>query len=258
MTIQHGQQQWDARNYDRSMPFVSGFGLEVVQWLNPQAGERIIDWGCGTGDLSAKIAESGAKVHGIDFSREMIQEATTKYPHLSFEHADGQHWSTTEPADAIFSNAALHWMKDAPSTAQAMASALRPGGRLIAEFGGQGNVASISTALKEAMTAHGWYEESINPWYFPSIGEYATLLEQVGFRVMQAIHFNRPTLLQHGEQGMENWLDTFAGSFLNHLAKEQRAVVVQEVVERIRPQLMQDGKWVADYCRIRIHAVRNG
>ncbi|WP_152394719.1 class I SAM-dependent methyltransferase [Paenibacillus guangzhouensis] len=258
MTIQHGQQQWDARNYDRSMPFVSAFGQEVVQWLNPQAGERIIDWGCGTGDLSARIAESGAKVHGIDFSQEMIREAMTKYPHLSFEHADGQHWSTDLPADAIFSNAALHWMKDAPSTVRAMAKAVRPGGRLVAEFGGKGNIASISMALEDVMTAKGWYEASMNPWYFPSIGEYASLLEQFGFRVMQAIHFDRPTSLQYGEQGMVNWLDTFAGSYLNHLTKEQRVNVIHNVVEQTRPHLMKEGQWVVDYSRIRVYAVRNG
>ncbi|OPA76671.1 SAM-dependent methyltransferase [Paenibacillus selenitireducens] len=255
--IEH-QQAWNAQQYDHHMAFVSAYGKDVMEWLRPQAGEHVIDWGCGTGDLTAAIAASGASVLGIDFSREMIEEAQRKYPSMasSFEQADGQAYQTRDLADAVFSNAALHWMKDAHGAADSIFHALKPGGRFVAEFGGKGNIESIANALTAVLRERGWYEEEMNPWYFPSIGEYTSLLESIGFQVQQAVRFERPTTLGGGEQGLEIWLDSFAGSFVNKLQPEQRRDVYNEVAERIRPKLMQMGQWQADYCRLRVYAVK--
>ncbi|WP_020426715.1 class I SAM-dependent methyltransferase, partial [Paenibacillus riograndensis] len=135
-------QQWNTGTYDKDMAFVSRFGESLIELLQPQPGERVIDWGCGTGDLAAAIAGHGASVTGIDASPEMIAAARSKHPQLEFVLADGQAYRSEPAADAIFSNAALHWLLDAEGAVSSMAASLRPGGRLIAEFGGQGNIAS--------------------------------------------------------------------------------------------------------------------
>lgn len=182
-------QQWNTQTYDTDMAFVSQFGESLIELLRPQPGEQIIDWGCGTGDLAAAIAARGATVTGIDASAEMIQTARDKHPHLSFVLADGQTYVAEQPVDAVFSNAALHWLTDANGAAASIVASLRVGGRFVAEFGGLGNIASIVATLPQAFAAIGCSHKLHLPWYFPSIGEYATLLEKHGLTVDLALCF---------------------------------------------------------------------
>ena len=227
---------WDAVQYETRHHYVTDYGAELIDLLAPQPGERILDAGCGTGRLTAEIAAGGATVLGIDSSREMIEQARRKYPHLQFEVADLTAFRSAEPFDAVFSNAVLHWVRPPETAASAIAAALKPGGRLVAEFGGKGNVRSVTDALGE------------HPWYYPSIGEYATLLETVGLETTSAILFPRPTPVD-GEAGMRDWLRMFCGSFVS----EQRFPAIEA---RLRPQLYRDGAWILDYVRLRITAVR--
>lgn len=248
---------WKPSLYDTKMGFVSELGMGVTDLLEPGSGERILDLGCGTGDLTNVLAEKGAEVIGLDASSEMIERARAKYPGITFNVADGQSFRVA-PAefDAVFSNAALHWMKDAAGVAASVALALRPGGRFVAEFGGQGNVEHITAAVVDVLEKHGIAAAERNPWYFPSIGEYASLLEQHGFRVQFAFHFDRPTPLPDGEQGLEHWLRSFANPFFAGLSEEERAPLYAEIAEAVRPTLFRDGVWEADYKRIRIRAVK--
>ncbi|HVF90471.1 MAG TPA: class I SAM-dependent methyltransferase [Blastocatellia bacterium] len=251
--------QWDPSLYDGRHSFVWKYGAEVVELLSPQAGERVLDLGCGTGHLTNMIASSGAAVVGIDNSPSMIEQARGLYPDLRFEIGDGEDFHSDEPFDAVFSNAAIHWMKDQPRVAACICRALRPGGRFVAEFGGKGNIRKIHEALYRAVASRGREaEQTIEEWkYYPTIGEYASILEQQGFQVTYAAHFDRPTPLEGGGGGLRNWMQVFTNNLLNLLPEDAREECISEVEERLRPELFRDGTWYADYRRIRVRALKD-
>jgi trans-aconitate methyltransferase len=244
---------WDAARYQDQHSFVWRFGASLLESLKPQAGERILDVGCGTGQLTREIARSGATAVGLDKSAEMLAEARKNYPELQFVLGDAARFDFAEPFDAVFSNAALHWVKDAEGAVQSIAKALRPGGRFIAEFGGHGNIASVLAALRAVF---GPEADERSPWYYPSIGEYAPLLERHGFELRDASLFDRPTPLE-GPDGMANWLHMFTGTYLRELPPERVAGVVDQLVELLRPTLYHDGVWRADYRRLRVVALKS-
>jgi trans-aconitate methyltransferase len=246
---------WNASLYDQKHAFVFEFGKGLVSLLDPQPGERVLDIGCGTGHLTNEIAERGAHVVGIDNSPAMIESARQAYPDLTFQVADAQDFSFPEPFDAVFSNATLHWINDPEKTVKCIANALKPGGRLVAEFGGKGNVATIITTAQKAIEEieGSWVESG---WYFPSIGQYASLLETQGFETRSALLYDRPTRLEEGEQGLRNWLLMFGEHILGNLDNDIRHRVIQQVEEQTRSRLFKDGYWFADYRRLRIVAYR--
>ncbi|MVO99041.1 class I SAM-dependent methyltransferase [Paenibacillus lutrae] len=247
---------WDAGHYDKQMDFVAKHGRSVLELLGPVQGESVLDLGCGTGSLSVELAELGADVTGVDLSETMIEQARLKYPGLRFEVGDMRSYRSHRPFDAVFSNAALHWVPQADEAARTVAEALKPGGRLVAEFGGFGNVARIERALAEALAGAGIDPAGRNPWYFPTIGEYSALLERAGLDVRYAERFDRPTPLPEGELGLRHWLHAFAGSYYAGLGGEVQERVTAAVEERLRPELYADGTWSADYSRIRVLAVK--
>lgn len=171
---------WDATRYQDKHSFVWRYGADLLELLAPQPGERILDVGCGTGQLTAEIARRGAQVVGLDNLPEMLAEARRNFPELAFVLGDAASFAFPERFDAVFSNAALHWVRNAHGAAASIAGALRQGGRFITEFGGKGNTASILAALRMVL---GPDAQEQSPWYYPSIGEYAPLLEQHGLEV---------------------------------------------------------------------------
>jgi len=252
------EKTWNAERYDQKNSFVWKLGSGVVELLAPAAGERILDLGCGTGHLTNQIASSGALVTGIDKSPAMITEARRLYPSLKFEIADATDFRFEEPFDAVFSNAAIHWMKDQRAVADCIRRALKGDGRFVAEFGGKGNIEAIRSALAKVIVSHG-FAIDFEPFarYYPTIGEYSSLLESAGLRVTFASHFDRPTKLEGGEAGLRNWLSTFADNVVNAVPENKRDEVIGETERELRPRLFRDGSWYADYKRLRIRAVRN-
>ncbi len=243
---------WDATRYQAQHSFVWRFGASLLESLKPQAGERILDVGCGTGQLTAEIARSGATVIGLDKSAEMLAEARKNYPDLTFVQGNAAGFHFPEPFDAVFSNAVLHWVKDAEGAVKSISQALRPGGRFIAEFGGHGNIATVLAALR---VVFGPDADQRSPWYYPSIGEYAPILERHGFEVRDASLFDRPTPLE-GEDGLANWLRMFTGTYLRDLPADRADEAVGQLVDHLRPAFYQDGVWTVDYRRIRVQCVR--
>lgn len=240
---------WNAASYQDQYSYVWEHGESLLAQLQPQPDEYILDLGCGTGQLTEKIAASGARVVGIDSDRAMIDRAKANYPHITFQVADAANFHLPNPVDAVFSNAALHWVTQADSAAQCIAQSLKPGGRFVAELGGKGNVQTILVALEKVSGREG-----LNPWYFPSVGEYASLLEKEGLEVVYANLFERPTLLKAGVAG---WLDMFSQRFFADLSDEEWTAIVSAVEEEVR-ELYKEGEWVADYRRLRVVAAKPG
>lgn len=244
--------EWDTETYDEGHSFVFERGEGVVDLLDPENGERILDLGCGTGHLTARISESGATAVGLDASAEMVQKAREAYPECEFVHDDARDVSFDAPFDAVFSNAALHWIPEQDAVLGSVADALRPGGRFVAELGGTGNIAAIVDAIHDEATDRGYPVES--PWYFPSIGEYTTKLESHGFEPRYATLFDRPIELDKGADGLAEWIGMFGDSLLAAVPEEEQAAVITGVEDRLRDDQFRDGAWVADYRRLRVVA----
>ena len=246
---------WNASLYDTKHDFVSKYGEALLDILDAKPGETILDVGCGTGDLAAQIAASGAQVTGFDFSPDMIDAAKNKFPGIEFHVASASNFQFPDNFDAVFSNATLHWVLDYEGAAQCMYRALRKGGRLVLEMGGKGNVGSIVSALRAELRNKGFEKNATAQcWYFPSLAEYATVLEKAGFRMQFATHFDRPTQLK--EEGIVNWLRMFGSAFFDGMSENEVTEVLQQVQEKLRPTNLINGVWTADYKRLRVVAVK--
>jgi SAM-dependent methyltransferase len=244
------KQVWAADSYDRNARFVSDLGGEILSWLAPKAGERILDLGCGDGALTEKLAASGASVLGVDTSASLLEAARARG--LDVREADGHALPFDHQFDAVFSNAALHWMTQPEKVIDGIRRALKPGGRFVAEFGGHGNVAAIVTAMRAAARAFDGDSGLAGPWFYPTDREYAGMLEAAGFTVRRAGLFPRPTPLP---TGIEGWLGTFRGVFFDQFG-EKRDAVLAYVADILRPSLCdRSGQWHADYVRLRVEAV---
>ena len=245
-------QTWDPDRYARNARFVADHGAPLVDLLAPQAGERILDLGCGDGALSERIAEHQVELVAVDASIEQVAAARARG--LDARYAQGEALTFYGEFDAVFSNAALHWMLAPEAVIDGVLRALKPGGRFVGEMGGIGNVARIATALVAALERRGLDGRGAVPWYFPAPEEYRALLEQRGFAVQSIELIPRPTPLP-GE--MVAWLETFAESFLRQLPEAEGAAYLAEVSEALRPDLCDAlGRWTADYVRLRFAAVR--
>lgn len=249
--------QWDAERYDEKHAFVYQKAKGLVDLLAPEEGERILDLGCGTGALTAEIAARGAEILGVDQSEEMIAQAKKKYPELRFVVSDARALEFEGEFDAVFSNAVLHWIPEADQVIAGVARALRRGGRFVAEFGGKGNIQRLVKGFHRAFTALGMRKpEGVAPWFYPSVAEYAVLLEKRGLELREASLYERPTVLEDGERGLENWIRVFRRGFLEKMGDEASARWIREVERQCRAQLFKNGSWELDYRRLRIASVR--
>ncbi|PST81869.1 SAM-dependent methyltransferase [Pedobacter yulinensis] len=247
---------WDSNLYDSRHHFVTDYGADLLQWLQPVPGEQVLDLGCGTGQLTSKIAQTGARVTGLDASQEMITVATANYPDLVFKQADAARLSYFAQFDAIFSNATLHWIKDQDEVTESMFGALKRGGRLVAELGGKGNVQSFTDAIAQAADLLGLGRKLVRDfWFFPTIGEYTSLLEKHGFTVEQAWLFDRPTRLS-GDDGLLAWLEQFPTQAFARMTAREKRDVQQQTVSLLRESHFVQGHWIADYKRLRIKAYK--
>lgn len=244
------KQQWSAEGYERNARFVSDLAAGVFDWLAPQARERILDVGCGDGALTQRIADAGAEVTGVDISEPLLEAARQRG--LDVQFADVTALPFDGVFDAVFSNAVLHWVKDAEQAARSIHKALKPGGRFIAEFGGHGNVAAIATALRAAARHFGGDESLAAPWFNPTTAEYGALLDATGFEVQRIALVPRLTVLP---TGIEGWFETFRKPFFEQF-DERRAVEVRDwVIAVLKPSLADSsGPWTADYVRLRVEA----
>jgi len=247
------EQTWDTQAYEKNAAFVHGLASGVLEWLNAQAGERILDLGCGDGQLTQRIAATGARVVGVDASAQMVAAARSRGVLADEGNAEALPYPE-KSFDAVFSNAALHWVRDHDAMIKQVRRVLKPGGRFVAEMGGHGNVAAIRVALIAVLARHGYgtLEDHVN--YYPAVEAYRKRLSRHGFQVERVELIPRPTLL--AASGMEGWLRTFRSGVLAGLPESLRDTVVHETESLLAPALRDEaGNWVADYVRLRFVAV---
>jgi trans-aconitate methyltransferase len=245
---------WDTDRYDRQFGYVSHLATGVLELLAPRPGESVADLGCGTGELTEKIRAAGATVVAVDSDPAMVAAASRRLDQPAIL-ADGHDFTLDEPVDAVFSNAALHWMTEPDRVLACVRRALRPGGRFVAELGAAHNVSTITDALRQALAEQGLAEQAPVIWYFPSPAEYAGRLERAGFRVARMEYFPRPTSLAECPNGVADWVVMFAGQLTAHVPQSRRAALLERVSELTAPVLYRDGTWYADYWRLRFVAI---
>ena len=252
-----GGQVWNSFTYAANGRFVAHLAGVVLDLLAPAPGEHLLDLGCGDGALTEKLAATGAHVTGLDASESMANAARARG--LTVLHGSAVDMTFDRAFDAVFSNAALHWIaeRDQPRVIAAILRAIKPGGRFVAEMGGQGNIAAIRTALSAVLSSHGIDAEASAASFFPSVTHYEALLKEAGFEVRSMQLCPRPTSLPGGDTGMERWLTTFRSGVLDQLPPTSRRSALEDVITMLRPILSDHTEqWTADYVRLRFLAVR--
>jgi len=243
-------QSWDARQYADRARFVSDLGQPVVELLAPVPGERILDLGCGDGVLTKRLLDLGCEVVGVDASEDMVRAAREIGVDARVVNAGALPF--VGEFDAVFSNAALHWMGPPEPIVRGVTRALRPGGRFVGECGGRGNVAVVIAALRAALMARGVDFDRVNPWYYADVEEYRDIFDRLGWRILSLELFDRPTLLPGS---LADWLETFAGLFLGSVPPADRSTLLDEISARCAPALRDAaGRWTLDYVRLRFAA----
>lgn len=252
--VQLSRQDWQARRYAETAHFVPALGAPVLELLAPQAGERILDLGCGDGVLTEKLMAAGAEVVAVDAAPDMV--AASRAKGIDARVMPGQSLAFDHEFDAVFSNAALHWMRPPEAVLEGVRRALKPGGRFVAEMGGHNNTAAVLVAASAVLARRGLDAHRLSPWYFPSAAAYRAKLEAAGFIVTEIAIHPRPTVLA---AGLEAWLDNFFDDFFAPLPEADRAAARSEMVALLRPVLVDEaGTWIADYVRLRFRAVVAG
>jgi len=243
--------RWNPEAYNRHTAFVSRLALPVVDLLDPKPGERILDAGCGEGSLAEEIARRGARVVGVDLSREMVRACRARG--IEADVASVTDLPFAEEFDAVFSNAVLHWVPEAKTAVRNIAKALKPGGRFVCEFGGAGNVTQIVAAMREVFARHPEFGVFENPWYFPTVEAYRELLTTEGLRMEYGELIPRPTPMDD----VAHWLDIFANGVTAHLSREQSECFKRECREILKEKIYSEEEgWVIDYVRLRVKAVK--
>jgi trans-aconitate methyltransferase len=241
------EQHWSARRYAETASLAPELGAPVLELLAPSAGERILDLGRGDGVLTEKIVAVGTTVVAVDAADDMV--AAARAHGIDARVVRRQNLTFDNEFDAVFSNAALHWMRPPKAVLAGVRRALKPRSRIVGEMGGHNNTAAIVVALSAVLGRRGLDAHQLSPWYFPSAAAYRKKLEDAGFSVEEIRIVPRPTALP---TSIEPWRDTFAQSFLGALPELDRSSARAEVADLLRPVLMDEtGTWVGDYVRLR-------
>ena len=248
--INEKSKYWNSEKYEKNARFVSDYGVDVISWLAPKPDEYILDLGCGDGVLTKKIMETGCKVIGVDGSLDFVIAA--RKIGVNAIQMDGQNLSFEKEFDAVFSNAALHWMIDAEKVISGVAKSLKKGGRFVVEMGGAGNIDKIQKAMDEAVLKYGYKKK--NCWFFPTEAEEKNLLEKYGLKIEKMISFKRPTPFPTGPRG---WLSTFGAQLLENIPEELHKEIIENAIKKLENELdYENGKYIGDYVRLRFIAYK--
>lgn len=246
---------WDAASYKKNFSFVPAYGEAVIGLITKPPGSSVIDLGCGSGSLTGRIAQKGYTVTGIDDSEEMLRLAKKEHPDINFIKGNAVTFHLAEEADVVFSNAVFHWVdeKDQQEMLSNICRSLKPGGELVCEFGGSGCAETVHGTLEQCFSHRGLGYRRV--FYFPTIGQYAPMLEKAGFRIEYAALFDRPTP-QNGTDGLADWIRMFVKKPFEGMEESLKEEIIADAVSRLRDRLCRDGRWTVDYVRIQFKAVR--
>ena len=246
--------KWDSDNYAKDFSFVHEYGKSVLNWVDEGSGVAV-DLGCGTGELTKELAKKGYDVIGVDASAEMLEKARKAFPEIKFTQSDALIFSLEKKASVIFSNAVFHWIDSDKQDALArnISEQLISGGFLVTEFGGYGCAEAVHSALETCFMRRSFtYPRT---FYFPTIGEYAQILERNGFQVRYALLFERPTE-QKSKHGVKDWIRMFIKKPFEGMDETTKEEILDEVEEMLESKLYKNGKWFIDYVRIRVKAMK--
>lgn len=244
--------QWNAGLYKDSFSFVPDYGSSVMELIDFDKAENAVDLGCGNGTLTAKLKEKGLDVTGVDASDEMLALARQSYPDIVFKKADATAFAVDKKVDLVFSNAVFHWIdkEKQPLLLKCVSDSLVSRGQFVFEFGGYGCAESIHSELERVFQKHGY--NYLRCFYFPTVGEYAPLVEEAGMRVKTALLFDRPTA-QKGEDGLKNWINMFVKTpFETVKSGAEKEEIINETLGNLREKLYINDTWYVDYVRIRM------
>ncbi len=245
--------KWDSNLYDNAQNYVSEHGRGLIDSIPKKDTLSCLDLGCGTGDLTHEIYQSVSKnIIGLDSSKEMIEQAKSKYPHINFDVCDATHIAFEKEFDIIFSNAVFHWINDQKLLHQRIYMALKDFGKLICEFGAQGNINNISNAFNIALQNFG--SSYTSSFYFPSVEMHSKILEQAGFTIEEIYIFDRPTVLPNEFLGLRQWVCQFFSTHLEKFNTEQKEDILQNVETQLQSTMFDGKNWIADYRRLRVIA----
>lgn len=247
--------QGQLKDYQEQFHTGKVLGAHVFAALGAAPGMRVLDLGCGDGELTARIAEAGAQVVGVDADAAFVRHAASLG--LDARVMDGHDLQFSEEFDAVFSNAALHWMSaDPAAVVRGVHRALRPGGRFVAEFGGSGNIRELTCALERELGRRGLDPDERNPWFFPTVEQYTKILESTGLEVQSCQLVPAPTVL---EKDLMGWLRTFCNSWLRGVDPDTCAAILEAVSDAVAPSLLDaEGNWTVPYVRLRVTATKPG
>ncbi len=245
--------KWDSKLYDNAQAYVSEYGKELISFIPQKENQKILDLGCGTGDLTNQIYKNfKCNIIGSDNSTEMIENSKVKYPNLNFEIFDACKIPFQNEFDIIFSNAVFHWILNQTQLHKSIFNALKDGANLICEFGAYKNIEKISNSFAKAISHYG--DTYTSPFYFPKVENHISILEDNGFYIEKIYDFDRPTILPNGYLGLRQWICQFFSDYLNKydMVKQENILLF---IEKDLNELMFDGKkWTADYRRLRVIA----
>ena len=244
--------KWNSKLYNNNHDFVAEYGKGLLEFVPEDKTQKILDLGCGTGVLTAELAQRGGYVLGIDGSSEMIETAKHTYPSLDFEVMDALKMSYLQQWDVVFSNAVFHWILDHDLLIQQIKSALKPSGTLICEFGAYGNIQTIENGLKNALEKKGLLLSS--KFNFPTVEIFGSLLEKHGFSIDKIYDYDRPTPLKDGEEGLCKWAKQFFETDLRKFSENERNLILNDMMDVVREKLWNGSYWTADYRRLRVIA----
>lgn len=245
--------QWNAENYQQNFAFVFNYGESVLSLLDLPKGVAVLDLGCGNGHLTAQLRNKGYNVFGMDDSEDMLKTACQNYPDIEFLQGNAVDFKLKKPVEGIFSNAVFHWIDEHKQLQMLknIAANLVKNGELVFEFGGYGCGRAVHTELARLFRQHGL--KYVMPFYFPTIGQYAPLLEKAGFKIEYAVLFDRFTPVK-GENGIVDWIKMFDKKPFENIAPALAEQIRQQAQDNLRDKLFKNDVWHVDYVRIRMKA----
>jgi trans-aconitate 2-methyltransferase len=250
MTANRPNADWDGATYDRIADPMTRWGAGVLERLPLAGDETVLDAGCGSGRVTEQLLERlpDGRVIAADAAPSMLVEAGRRLARfgerVQFVECDlGEPLPIGGPVDAVFSTATFHWVPDHDALFANLAAVLGPGGRLVAQCGGAGNLASVQRALTEVG------ERWPGPWTFATPEETRARMAAAGFVDVEAWLHDEPTVIEPGEP-LETFLTTVVlRSHLERLPEDERAGFVGAVAARLPTGEM-------DYVRLNIVARR--